>query len=132
MTDIRAGVKKVPRGTGFQVVCPGCHGQFHETTTLYDIRKKAHGGMFKILPEYGPDGANWSTFQEQRDIDMGELYCPGCAALYCDSETGRVTSIVRVQKDYSHKKEHVCLMCGKEFRAKSGLATHMRHCEGKA
>ena len=73
---------KKPGGEGFYVKCPGCGGFFHETTEWFDSTRTANGTMFKLLPMYGPSGANWQSFPFQEEVTFESLYCPGCGSSY--------------------------------------------------
>ena len=64
------------------VRCPGCGQSYHQTTPEYDPDRCAHGRMFKLMPAYGPNGANWTTFPYDESVRHGDLLCPGCGAPY--------------------------------------------------
>jgi DNA-directed RNA polymerase subunit RPC12/RpoP len=132
------------KGEGFDVVCPGCKGRFHETTEYYDGDLTSRGHMFRLKSKYGPAGFNWSSFYNSTDIKSGDLECPSCGAPYC-SGGAKVTVIEQTlekpepvppvaaspeEKPARKKTEaHVCPKCGKTLPTSRGLTSHMRFCK---
>jgi hypothetical protein len=77
--------KVVMKGEGFYVVCPGCGGVYHKTTSAFDSERVANGEMFKLLDTLGPGGSNWTTFPQEDHYKYDSLTCSGCGAPYCDA-----------------------------------------------
>ena len=65
-----------------RVRCRGCGQSYHQTTEEFDPTRCATGRMFKLLPAYGPNGANWTTFPCDEAVRHGDLVCPGCGESY--------------------------------------------------
>ena len=64
------------------VVCPSCHGIYHETTPLFDAAKTPNGAMFKAKPIV--EERHWWSFSETPSAGPGDLECPQCGTLYVD------------------------------------------------
>ena len=79
--------------------CLNCAGVFHSLTDLFSSQKAWHGAMFKLLPEYGARGMNWSSFPEEPYVRDAELECPGCGSPYSR------TSIKIIEVKDEEKKE---------------------------
>ncbi len=70
---------------GLKVKCLSCSGVFHETTEFFYPLKALNGTMFKLLPEYGFAGHNWSSFPQDESIMDADLECPGCGSCYLNN-----------------------------------------------
>lgn len=141
-------------GVGYDVVCPGCKGVFHETGELFRSDQTSSGAMFSWKPKYGPKGFNWSGFPFNTSMRSGSLECPQCGALYCG---GGVKVTVRAQQNLDFRQmlkdvkpivkasgtvesppevsasvndANVCADCGKVFKTKAGLLSHSRSKHG--
>ena len=114
------------------VICPGCKGQFHTITDKFDPDVTPNGSMFRLLPNYGPDGGNWSTFPESESAEFAELACPMCGAEYLDDDfrvtlSGPVKSKPKPKEPANPVDRSIdCPVCGKTCKSKSGLTSHMR------
>jgi hypothetical protein len=120
------------KGEGYQVVCPGCKGRFHETTDQFDSSKPSHGAMFKLLPKYKK--LLWQTFPNNSSMRSGALECPDCGSLYCSS--GFVVKTVEPIPGFEVQivtekptKTFICEGCGKACATLAGLGSHKRFCE---
>ncbi len=90
------------------VRCYMCSEIYHETYKLFDPRELPNASMFKLKPQYGPEGGNpWPNFQtgcyepELLSYISGEaLSCAGCEAPLI-SMTGYVqlVNITDAEKD---------------------------------
>ena len=129
------------KGIGYDVICPGCKGTYHETGELFDSEATSHGAMFRLKPKYGPKGNNWSSFPFNSSMRSGDLECPSCGALYCGGGV-RVTvkaQAVEIQEvkplpiiERVPTAAHVCPDCGKVCKTGGALAGHMRYCKVKS
>ena len=139
------------KGTGYDVICPGCKGRYHETGELFNSEQTSHGGMLRFKKKFGPQGYNWSGFPFNTSMRSGDLECPSCGSLYCgggtkikvESQTDctlrditppditvePVTIIPEPTKEPT--TAHVCPDCGRTAKSYAGLMAHMRHCKGK-
>lgn len=100
-----------------EVVCPGCKGRYHQTTDRFDPDASPNGAMFELMPKYGPDGYNWSSFPNNESMRSGDLSCPWCGASYIVN--GKV-STVPIDKPQCN----VCNICNKKFDTPRGLKMH--------
>ena len=79
----------MPKGIGYDLICPQCRESFHETTKSFDSEKDANSGMFKLKRQYtAAEGNQWDGFPPDPTAGYGFLECPQCGAQYAPS--GRV------------------------------------------
>lgn len=66
--------------------CPWCGDCYHEVLLeTYSHTKRPNGTWFRLLPEYGPEGANWTSFPtNDPSLVEADLSCPGCGGIYED------------------------------------------------
>lgn len=98
MSDVASGV-------GFYVRCPGCGGFFHETTEEFTQERPASGVMFKLLDQFGPKGANWSSFPRDDAYRFDSLTCPGCGAPYTCG--GSYVQLVPKNEDHTIEDQRI-------------------------
>jgi uncharacterized Zn finger protein (UPF0148 family) len=65
------------------VVCPSCHGIYHETTDAFDKSKRLNGSMFHAKQIVKT--MRWYSFAEKVTTGPGDLVCPQCGAPYIDA-----------------------------------------------
>ena len=64
--------------------CPWCGDSYHEVL----LEKYNHGTLpdatwFRLLPDYGPNGCNWTSFPtSDPSLIEADLMCPGCGGIY--------------------------------------------------
>lgn len=113
-----------------KVKCPGCCEVYLETTDTFDPDKVPNGTMFRLRPEYGPNGYNWTAFPHDEWIIGGALECPGCGSPIAGMDGRKVMVVGECDIDdktnaTSVSDVHVCPDCGKGYTAKSSLDRHM-------
>lgn len=76
----------------FDVHCPSCKQNYHETTKHFSSKEKPHGAMFTLKPKFKAN--QWSSFPEEPYIVGGRLECPGCGCLYAGHQGELIATLV--------------------------------------
>lgn len=92
------GEEEVIPSDAMLLKCPECAGIYYHITEKFNPEIEAAGDMFKLLPQYGPNGANWDALNLN---DSGEnLVCPNCGGRYVDPEGFLQKGVLVKAEDY--------------------------------
>ena len=123
----------------FNVICPMCRENYHETTDSFKLFHylnllDANAGMLKLKDEYKSYG--WDEPPPDPTGGYGLLECPGCGAMLAPSghfivrlQEQPIESEVKEKQPQTKEKVarvYICEICGEEFDMPIKKAAHMR------